>query len=105
MDGNTLIVDGLTSPVGTITAGGYKRVGSLVVVNLRLNLTETLAANQTVIAGLPRPKGVNQGLNYISATSVVASNAFYISAAGVLCNQGPMTSTGTLILSAVYVAN
>ena len=63
---------GLTPTNCTIGAGGYYRVGNLVVVNMRVSTTASISGGTTFISGLPAPD-----------TTLAASNV----ALGVTCSD------------------
>ena len=65
------------SLVGTLEAGGYAKVGKLVIVNLRFTRTDNTPANTNLVAGLPKPKYTSP--NYIAGCCAAPNIPVYIS--------------------------
>lgn len=93
-----------TNAAGTIVAGGYFRIGKLVVVNLRIQLNATGA----VVYGLPKPAITDTynaigGVAYNSDRETVGF--YYLGTGnGNLSISGSSGASGTLLISFVYAA-
>ena len=95
---------------GSITSGGYIKIGRLVIVNMRVAMTAALSEYSYLVTGLPRPvttatEGnpvgtVANNLNK-SITLVLAGGAggFFLGAGAGL------SSTQAIVLSCVYVSD
>ena len=82
-----------------ITAGGYARIGKLVVVNIRVNVTEELTAGQSIVSGFPV-----MNANY-TCCSVQNNKNIDISmdTYGSVSSSSTAVPTGTLILTFTYI--
>jgi len=85
----------------TIDAGGYIKIGSIVIVNIRFTLT----GNWPIIRGFPRP--IQNGINTIGIFGYDGQNektAFgYINTNGELRIPQAYGDTGVILVTAVYI--
>lgn len=83
----TYSTDGILHSNATITDGGYCKIGQLVIVNMRIALTASIAPGNNVVGGFPKP------------LSTLPSNNGFTS---IQTNVGPLTLTagGSLIVPA-----
>lgn len=85
----------------TIDAGGYIKIGSIVIVNIRFTLT----GNWPIIRGFPRP--IQNGINTIGICGYDGQNektAFgYINTNGELRIPQAYGDTGVILVTAVYI--
>lgn len=91
----------LTSTVGTIT-GGVLQIGKLVFYGIRITTTSAIAADDTILSGLPTPFGAaripittNVGVQYDS----------YMTSSGEVKSLSPIVNGSYIYLQGVYVAS
>lgn len=85
---------------GTYEAGGYFRLGNIVVVNLRVTMTSTGQASgaKTYVTGFPRPL-----FNVTCANNVAMSASPYISTDGNLLKTTPAITASVLNCTCIYL--
>lgn len=89
------LIDGLTTPSGiTRQNGGYTKIGNLIVVNVRLNLTSGVASETDIISGFPSPIGLN---NIVAVT--LNKDAY-----AVMTTSGSIRVVGNALTSGVVLA-
>lgn len=92
----------VTSLYGTIE-GGYKKIGKIVIVNIRLTVNTSIPNGVLVIEGLPAATGT---LNKVAvATNSQQSVAILNGSSIQLTTTQTLTSGAVLILSATYVSD
>lgn len=108
LSGAAYTTTGLTPSNCTIGAGGYYRVGNLVIVNMRITTTAAVATGTSFVTGLPAPD-TTLASNYM-AFSVTVSDPTYaviMLANGNIRNHSTSVSipNGTNVgLSVTYIA-
>ena len=94
----TYISTGIEVPKGSIVDGGYACIGTLVIVNIRISLTDAVSQFGTVLTGLPVPQGtIEVALAVSNRTSPLSLNSY-----GSI-TTGESIATGTLLLNAIYL--
>lgn len=89
---------GIEVPKGSIVDGGYACIGTMVIVNIRITLTEAVAQFGTVLTGLPIP----QGMQEVSVVVTNRTSPLVINSSGSIVT-GESITTGTLLLNAIYL--
>lgn len=93
---------GLSVDNGTLIGGGYVTVGNIVIVNIRVQATST----PTMITGLPAPAITESG-NIVGSTAYDSTNEraafFYMNSSGTIIFPGALGSTGSYLISLVYI--
>lgn len=105
MNTTVITATGITCNKGTITAGGYTKIGSLVVIAVRISLSETVNRGDSIIInGFPR--SASSGLNYIpiNVNTPVANG--YMSPYGTITivADGQAANGTALIVGGCYVS-
>lgn len=94
-----------TSNVSSISAGGYVRVGNVIILNIRLSLTSTgkASGSHTYLKGLPRP--VEQQNFSVAIPTNQHGLMMYMNVDGEIMKNSSSASisTDTIILETVYV--
>lgn len=97
---NSYSIDGLSTPSGiTRQNGGYCKIGNLVIVNVRLNLTSTVAAETDVISGFPAPVGSNN----MVAVAINKDTYAIMTTSGDIKVVGNSLTYGVCVLSTAYM--
>lgn len=101
---NSYTTQGLTySNNATYVDGGYVQIGNLVVVNIRLSMSSSTAAQTAIIKGLPH---INATTNIASVTNNMNSNIYIASYPSYsYVENATQLSSGTLLCSCVYMAD
>ena len=105
MNTTAITATGITCNKGTITAGGYTKIGSLVVVSLRIVMSETVGNGENItITGLP--KSANSGANYIPINVNVPVANGYMSPDGsiTIVTDGQVANGTALIVGGCYIS-
>lgn len=96
------ITTGLTYASGvSFYAGGYVRIGDIVIVNIRVSISANISANTHIIKGLPAP-AVNE--RAITVTNNTGNSAMLEPTGEMYCS-GALTSGGAFIAGCVYIAS
>ena len=105
-DSLTYSTIGLSTANGTIESGGYCKIGRLVIVNMRVNLTTAVSAGGTVMTGLPVPLTAYTGTGAVVECSVSNPGiAVFIRPNGNMATtSGSASLSGGNAISAVYIA-
>ena len=99
---NVYDITGLSTPTGiTRQNGGYCKIGNLVIVNVRLNLTNTVAAETDIISGFPTPLGANN----IVAVSINKDTYAIMTTSGAIKVVGNSLTYGVCLLSTAYMTS
>lgn len=80
----------------SITSGGYFKLGNLVIINLRLNVTTAVTSGNTIVSGFPAYTGTTRVscVNNRNLDIAIQTNG------KILCSA--TVPTGVLVLDAVY---
>lgn len=93
---NSYSIDGLSTPSGiTRQNGGYTKIGNLVIVNVRLNCTNSVQTETDILLGLPTPVG---NANIVAVT-------FNKDTYGVITTSGSIRVVGNALTSGVVLAS
>ena len=94
----------------TISANDSYVVGNTVVVNIRFNVSANVAAGNSIIKGLPRPKtSASYGSGCVSLSTMSSDVKFAIANTvndnGVVLNSAILTplTSGAYIISGTYI--
>ena len=105
MNTTAITATGITCNKGTITAGGYTKIGSIVVISLRISLSETANSGDSIIInGVPR--SANSGSNYIPINANVPVANGYMSPDGTITivADGQVANGTVLIVGGCYIS-
>lgn len=105
MNTTAITATGITCNKGTITAGGYTKIGSIVVISLRISLSETVNSGDSIIInGFPR--SANSGSNYIPINVNVPVANGYMSPDGTITivADGQAANGTALIIGGCYIS-
>ena len=94
---------GLTATNATISAGGFAKIGKLVVVNIRLNVTTQISAGTVFLTGLP--KYTNITTNTVISLQNNRNLDISMTDTGAIAISNNPIPTGTLIINGVYIAD
>ena len=98
---NTYSTTGLTTHTdATLQYGGYVTVGKMVIVNMRIDITNSIGAYNEIVKGLPYP--VSYASNYIAITDSKGLG-MYLSTGGSIQNSVSVP-TGAMQISGVYLS-
>lgn len=107
LSSSEIISNGLHCDKGTIEDGGYTVIGKLVVVNVRINITQTINPKTEInITGFPRAKIISSNTVPVSCNQsfyrcYCTSNADELR---IVCALNDITEPNTrLILGCAYV--
>ena len=96
----TYSTNGLSTPSGiTIQDGGFCIIGKLVLFNIRLNLTNTVASETDILSGLPTP---NADLNNVAVTINKDTYAVLTTSGNVRIVNNQLTY-GVCLISGTYL--
>ena len=100
LNNNTYITTGLTYNKCNLLAGGYCKVGSLVVVSMRLEATENIAQWDNMVSGLPNSdSGTSIGGFPICAKNTSNNNLYLIDVYNSnIRNTGTAISSGQIVV-------
>lgn len=79
-------------------AGGYCKIGKLVVLNMRVKALENIAAYTTIIEGLPKPSGSDD-----VHVSIFGTDSGGITSLGKLSCNNDKTANAVFIINAFYI--
>ena len=100
---NSYTTQGLTYGTNvSYVAGGYVRIGNLVIVNMRINITANLAANADLIKGLPAPATSDTVIVSVSNNKNVHTYVHYASPSYIFSSDA--LTNGLMMVSCVYIA-
>ena len=102
----TYSTDGLTFSNGTILDGGYCKIGNLVIVNMRINVTTGISAGTVFMSGFPAALstlGSTTGFVAVTASSPTASVSMRVNGS-IINGSSSSTLSGAYMLSCVYLA-
>ena len=98
---NTYVTTGITTHAdATLQYGGYVIVGKIVIVNMRVDITNSIGAYNEIVKGLPYP--VSFASNYIAITNSKGLG-MYLSTGGSIQNSVSIPS-GAIQISGVYLS-
>lgn len=105
LNGLSYSTDGLTFSSGTILDGGYCKIGNLVIVNMRINVTTTIPAGNTFMTGFPRALStLGDTTGFVAFASSNPNISVSMRVNGTLINGGSGTSmSGAYMLSGTYL--
>ena len=105
MNTTAITATGITCNKGTITVGGYSKIGSLVVMSLRISLSETVNSGDSIIIN-GFPKSANSGANYIPIDVNVPVANGYMSPDGsiTIVADGQAANGTVLIVGGCYIS-
>ena len=89
---------GLSYTNCSYVAGGYCKIGSLVIVNMRITVTGAIANGTDFITGFPKPIDENTNMVQVSNN---ANNGFTLKKDGSLSNGSTGLSSGNAVLFSV----
>ena len=89
---------GLSYTNCSYVAGGYCKIGSLVIVNMRITVTGAIANGADFIMGFPKPIDENANMVQVSNN---ANNGFTLKKDGSLSNGSTGLSSGNAVLFSV----
>lgn len=89
----------------TILGGGYVRIGTLICINLKISITGAISQADTLIKGLPKPiLEYNTGFGAVSLTNNLGRVFNVIGVGSLAYGDATSISSGTVILSGMYIA-
>lgn len=89
----------------SILSGGYARIGNLVCVNLKISVTDTISQADPLVKGLPKPiLEYNTGYGAVSLTNNIGRVFNVIGVGSIAYGDSTSISSGTVILSGMYIA-
>ena len=101
---NSYTTQGLTYGTNvSYISGGYARIGNLVIVNMRINITANLAANAELVKGLPAPAVNNTVIVSVSNNKNTHTYAHYASPSYIFSSDA--LTNGLMIISCAYIAS
>lgn len=89
---------GLSYTNCTYVAGGYCKIGSLVIVNMRITITGAIATSVVFITGFPKP--IDENTNMVQVSNNV-NGGFTLKTDGSLSNGSTGLSSGNAVLFSV----
>lgn len=98
-DATAYITTGLTPKNSTITAGGYAKIGHLVIFNIRLNVTTAIGYNSDIITGMPKPNATSTVVSIQNNRNLDIS----MNVDGKIQNASSQVPVGTLIVCGCYI--
>lgn len=99
---NSYLIDGLSTPSGiTRQNGGYTKIGNLIIVNVRLSCTNSVATETDILLGLPLPVGT---ANIVSVTLNKDTYAV-LTTSGAIRVVGNTLTSGIVLASACYLTS
>ena len=89
----------------SILSGGYARIGNLVCVNLKISVTGAISQADPLVKGLPKPiLEYNTGYGAVSLTNNIGRVFNVIGVGSIAYGDSTSISSGTVILSGMYIA-
>ena len=105
LNGLTYSTSGLSFSSGTILDGGYCKVGNLVIVNMRINVTTSIPAGNSFMSGFPPALStLSSTTGFVAFASSNPNISVSMQVRGTLVNGGSgQTMSGAYMISGTYL--